>query len=58
MLVMRKVAQVIFNGTSAEFNKFWPLPDKYKGAPVGRLFSSDEEYRDWYKNIREKYKFK
>jgi len=55
---MRKVAQVMFNGTSAQFNKFWPLPDKYKGAPVGRLFSSDEEYRDWYKNIREKYKFK
>lgn len=43
MLINRKMAQCMWMGKPEDFNKFWPLDDKYKVNVVKKVWGSSEE---------------
>lgn len=54
MLVMRKVAQVIYGsngGKPNEFEAFWPLPDSIKAERVTYTWGSGDEIAEFRKAI-------
>lgn len=54
---MRNVARAAYQGKQSDFDKFWPVPKRYKREAINP-FGSTEEFRSFYDNLRKKYKFK